>query len=84
MDGYGLPPLHALEIVVAPHLKGSKRAVRFGAEARIHVSPAMYDLIRHANAEELATLMRAIEIVNLPPLPSFSDPLPMTMYPGAK
>jgi hypothetical protein len=81
MTDFNLPPLHALEIVVGPHLKGSKRAVRFGTEARVHVSPAMYDLIRHANAEELKALMGAIEIVNLPPLPSIYDPLPMTTEP---
>lgn len=74
MTDYGLPPLHALEIVVGPHLKGTEEVIRFGDEARVYVSPALWDLIKGATPDELQTLMSGVRVVQLPPLPSPGEP----------
>lgn len=71
------PPLAGVEIRVSPALAGQKHALRFG-DGPIYVSPAMYDLIRHADPDELRRLLEAIHVRNLPPLPDFRGPLPMT------
>lgn len=52
------------EFVVSRWLTGSKRAFREGN--RIYVSPAMWELLTHAEGEELMRLLRAIEYVELP------------------
>lgn len=76
-----LPPLHALEIVVGPYLEGTDQVVRFGDEARVYVSPALWELMKAATPDELQSLMAGVCVVNLPPLPSIHDPLPMATEP---
>jgi hypothetical protein len=44
-------------------LIGSKRAVQIGDT--IHVSPAMWDLMKNANQNELQHLLSKIEVINL-------------------
>ena len=73
-------PLGALEIVVSPVLVGSKRAVRFGA-GPVYVSPAMFKLMKDSTPEELETLLKSIEILQLPAMPSRYDFIPMTTFP---
>jgi hypothetical protein len=75
-------PLHAIELAVSPALVGSKRALQFG-DGPVHVSPAMYDLIRHATPDELQSLLKQIQILRLPAMPSLYDPLPMVTQPPA-
>ena len=55
--------LDALEIVVSSHLAGQKRAVKIGD--RLHVSPAMFDLMKHASKDELEHLLRSIGLIDL-------------------
>lgn len=64
-----------LRIIVAAFLAGTKRAIIQGDAA--YVSPAMYDLISHADPEELELLLSRIECVRIPEVPSVFD-LPMT------
>lgn len=71
-----------VEVRVSPALIGGKRAVRFGG-GPIHVSPAMYDLMRHADPAELRRLMESIEVLNLPAAPDYTRHLPMTVTPPA-
>lgn len=70
-------PLFGLGISVSQHLVGSKKAIRQGNT--IYVSPAMYDLIKHANPDELKTLLEQIAVLTIPEI-SFA--LPMTTTPG--
>lgn len=71
-----MTPLFGLAVEVATSLAGSKRAVRMGRT--LYVSPAMYDLIRHAEWAELERLLAAIPCLTLPEPPSIYDQLPMT------
>lgn len=73
-----LPSLFSLSIQESPVLAGGKRAVRMGNT--LYVSPAMFDLMRHANPEELRRLMESIEMIDIPKPPSLYDPLPMTTH----
>lgn len=61
MDFAGIP------IQVSQHMTGSKRALRFG-NGPIILSPAMYELVRHAEGDELARLLAAIPLLQLPDL----------------
>jgi len=72
-------PLHALEIVVSKHLAGSKLAYQFG-NGPVYVSPAMFDLMKHATPDELETLLKSIRIKHLPPMPDFSRMGMTTMF----
>lgn len=70
-----MTPFDGIPIEVDRWLIGSKRAFRIGT-GPIIVSPAMWDLIRNAEGDELETLLRNIYVVQLPSFPSFRD---MTM-----
>jgi hypothetical protein len=59
-------PWNGLEIIVSPNMVGCKNALRMGSEPKIYVSPAMYDLINHADEKELKTLLENIHILHLP------------------
>ena len=61
---------------VASALSGGSRAVRQGDV--IYVSPAMYDLMSHADEAELERLLQAIRLVTLPP----ADRGPVTLFAG--
>lgn len=76
IEGFGV---HVSSVLV-----GSKRAFRIGNE--IWVSPAMYELIRHADPDELQRLLSAIPLLTLPDMRfSVFGPLPMTTpFPGVK
>jgi hypothetical protein len=65
-----------IEIRVSAALVGHSRALRFGNGPLI-VSPAMYDLISHADEKELRTLLENIHIQQLPAMPNPWE-LPMT------
>lgn len=76
----GLPDMLAgLRVEVCRYLAGSKRGLRMGQT--VYVSPAMFDLIRHAEGDELRTLLEAIEVVTIPEPPSIYGPLPMITRP---
>jgi hypothetical protein len=57
-------PVSALPVRVNQWLVGSKQAVDFGGV--IHVSPAMFELLRHAEGDELERLLQAIPVVTIP------------------
>jgi hypothetical protein len=50
---------------VSQYMKGMKKAVYVRGE-RIFFSPAMHDLVSHAEGDELAALLRAIPVTVLP------------------
>lgn len=54
------------EIVVSPTLAGSKLALRYSGSSRVYVSPAMFDLMKYANPQELETLLANIRVLSLP------------------
>ena len=59
-----ISPLYGFKIQSNIYMAGSKKAIRQGDT--IHVSPAMYDLISHAEGEELNRLLESIPLLNLP------------------
>lgn len=79
---YGYGPLHGLEIKVSSYLAGCKHALQFG-NGPVYVSPAMYDLIRNADEQELKLLLDTIHIRRMLALPDPLAPgyLPMTTRP---
>lgn len=56
-------PLHALPIAVSTHMAGTKKAVKMNGT--VYVSPAMHDLIRHAEGDELRRILEAIPLLDL-------------------
>jgi hypothetical protein len=72
-----MSPLFGFEIRVADYLKGSKKAVRQGNT--IFVSPAMWDLMKHASDQaELEHLLSKIELVEIPKMDFFDIPMTVT------
>lgn len=59
-----MTPLDSFEIVVDQHMAGMKKAVKMGN--KIVVSPAMYDLIKHADQKELEHLLKNIPLIDIP------------------
>lgn len=76
-----LPPLHAFDVRVVTYLAGSKVAHRVGTT--IYVSPAMWDLMSHADPEtnDLERLFRAIPLVVWNATDLLRTPLPMNPFP---
>lgn len=67
--------LNDFAVVVCPSLAGCKKAVLMGS--KLHVSPAMYDLISNASSDaELLHLLRHIGLVELPDFVPY-EALPM-------
>jgi hypothetical protein len=60
-----LNSLTTLRISVSQHLAGSKFAYQFG-DGPVLVSPAMFDLMKHATPGELKTLLETIQVKHLP------------------
>lgn len=58
-----LDPISGVPVKVNPALSGSKNAVSIAGE--IHVSPAMFELMRHAEGDELRRLLEAIKVIDL-------------------
>ena len=58
-------------IQVSSVLAGGKKAILTGNN--LYVSPAMYDLMKHASPDELIKLLQAIEVIELPPI-NFEEP----------
>ena len=56
--------LTGLQLIVDRHMAGMKKAVRQGG--KLYVSPAMYDLISHAEGDELERLLSAIPCTEIP------------------
>lgn len=56
-------PLRSVPVQVAPHLVGQKSAV-FDGNA-LHVSPAMYDLMKNADEEELQKICSKIGFIDI-------------------
>lgn len=71
-------PLTGFYIQVSQALRGSKRAVRMGDT--IFLSPAMYELAKAAEGEELKRLLGQIPLLELPKY-DFLQPLPMQSKP---
>lgn len=69
--------LTSIEIKVDPHLVGSKMAVRI-ERGPIYVSPAMMDLIQHADQDELRKLLASIKLLTLPDCKKMFYAMPMT------
>lgn len=66
---FGSAPLHAMHVVPRPEMAGAKLAVRVGGT--LYVSPAMWDLLRHADAAELIRLavdIRSLDFTHAAPL----------------
>lgn len=57
------PDPFAVEIVVNHNLIGATKALRHNW--RIEVSPAMWDLIKHANTDELEKILQSIPVLDL-------------------
>lgn len=60
------PPndLAGLSIRPSDVMRGAKNAVL--VDGVIHVSPAMWDLIRHSHGEELRKVLEAIRVIQTP------------------
>ncbi len=69
-------PLYCVELVVSDFMRGAKKAVKMGN--KIHCSPAMYDIIRHASQEELHQLLSQIPLLDLGEPFDFRKPMPLT------
>lgn len=69
--------LDGIEVRVCTALVGSKKAVRVG-DGPIYVGPAMWDLISHAEGEELQKLLATIQLVSLPAFDPFTMPMTTT------
>jgi hypothetical protein len=65
------PDFGSLYVFVARDLTGSRRAIRQGKS--IYVSPAMFDLMKHADADELKRLLEAIHVVTIPEIDEILD-----------
>ncbi|HUT88698.1 MAG TPA: hypothetical protein VMY37_04330 [Thermoguttaceae bacterium] len=59
--------MEGVSVQVSPWLEGMKKAVRFGET--IYVSPAMWDLLSHANPAELEHLVANIPVLDLGDIP---------------
>jgi hypothetical protein len=81
MEHFAGVPLDAIRVQCDQCLVGSKYAVQFG-DGPILLSPAMFELVKHATPEELRTLLAAIRIKRLPAMPSFRELSMTTVYPG--
>ena len=62
-----------VDLVRSPWLVGSKVAWKRGA--RLYVSPAMWDLLTHAEGEELMRLLTRIRYVEIPEGPPAYGPV---------
>ena len=69
-------PYTGLAVRVAPWMVGAKVAVQKGAT--LFVSPAMWELVRHADGDELQRLLSAISVFVMEPLPQL--PLAPTLF----
>ena len=56
-------PLSGIPIVECPSMVGQKKAVRMNGT--IYLSPAMMDLVRHTEGDELERLLAAIPLTEL-------------------
>lgn len=66
-------PLDGVPVEVSELLVGSKKAVWL--KDRLVVSPAMFDLMRHASPDELETLLKSIGLINLDKYDPFAAPI---------
>lgn len=64
MDPADLSQLFGFKIQSNTNMVGAKKAIRQGDT--IHVSPAMFDLISHAEGDELKRLLGFIPLLHLP------------------
>ena len=67
-----------LSVQVSQSLVGFKRAFRQGNT--VYVSPAMFDLIKHADPDELRTLLEQIMVLTIPDPKEMFGSLPMTTF----
>jgi hypothetical protein len=72
-------PLFGFAVQECRWMAGSKKALRVGRT--IYVSPAMMDLIRHAEGDELRRLLGSIPLVEIREPPSVFGPSPTTTRP---
>ena len=64
-------PLHGFRVAVSSALAGRKFAIKQGDT--VYVSPAMYDLMSHADEAELERLLGAIRVIEIPELTSLFE-----------
>jgi hypothetical protein len=77
-----IDPLFGFAVQECRWMVGMKKALRVGRT--IYISPAMMDLIRHAEGDELRRLLGSIPMVEIPEPPSMFGPLPMTTEPRSQ
>lgn len=77
-DPLPIIPLGGIGIKVDKTLIGCKNAVRIG-NGDIHVSPAMYDLIKHADEKELRHLLESIKLLTIPE-PDYTMPITINPF----
>ena len=56
-------PLHGVPIIVNETLIGSKVAIYM--QDGVHVSPAMFDLMKNSEGDELNSVIKAIQVIDL-------------------
>lgn len=56
-------PLYGVPIHVNETLVGSKVAIWM--QNGVHVSPAMFDLMKHSEGDELESVLKAIQVIDL-------------------
>jgi hypothetical protein len=66
--------LVGMPVKASSYLVGSKQAVEM--DGVLYVSPAMFDLMRHAEGDELERLLAAIPVLRLQCPPSLSHRFP--------
>lgn len=73
----GFRKVGEIEVQASEYLAGSKIATRIG-DGPVFVSPAMYDLMKHASPDELQRLLAKIKVLQLPDVYAV-DMVPMTV-----
>jgi hypothetical protein len=64
-------PLSGLKVSASEYMAGAKKAVLCGGT--VHVSPAMWALMKDATPEELEHLLRNLPCLVLPPPPALDE-----------
>lgn len=75
-DKYGFGPIAdtftGFSLHVEPMLAGGRKSVLVGGR-KLYLSPAMYDLVSHAEGDELRRILSRIELVHFPAMPSLTE-----------
>lgn len=75
-DGYGFGPIAdtftGFSLHVESMLAGGKKSVLVGGR-KLYLSPAMYDLVSHAEGDELKLILSRIDLVFMPAVPTLAE-----------